>query len=405
MKPAPYKLMLAGLFLYGTLFVGLRSRPMDFATYYHAGLWLRTGADLYQHSPLCLPFAYPPFAAWLCAPFSLVSLATAKWFWALAQGAALALAVHFAVRLSREAWEPLTTAQRWWLFAAAVLMSVRHLNAPLESSQTDLMITAMCLGGVLWLQQPRTSASAGVAFAAAAGMKGAGLLFLPFLARWRRWRAALAMGATLVVLNVMPSVQFPSPTGRLHAGLWLDSLVRPAVQSGPAANRAGVFRADEEYNQSLGGLLSRFFRKGCYSDDALLVRLEPKVVTGMFAALGAALLACAMWARRGSVGHDAAVVLVLMLLFSPKTSKAHYCSMLLPILLLTAEAVRTPRHWASLLWFAVAIGIGLLTKNVVGSRLCNQLMDYGYLVWFALVALACLWLRRERAAGLMGSPR
>jgi hypothetical protein len=72
---------------------------------------------------------------------------------------------------------------------------------------------------------------------------------------------------------------------------------------------------------------------------------------------------------------------------------------------LTAEAVRTPRHWASLLWFAVAIGIGLLTKNVVGSRLCNQLMDYGYLVWFALVALACLWLRRERAAGLMGSPR
>jgi hypothetical protein len=395
-KLSPYKLLLAGLFVYATLFVGLRSRPMDFATYYHAGRWLRTGEDLYQFSPLCLPFSYPPFAAWLCAPFSLVSLPAAKWLWAVTQGVALVLVVHFAACLSRPAWEPLAPAQRRWFLVAVTLMSVRHLNAPLESSQTDLMITAMCFGGVLWLQR----GWGGIPLAAAVGMKAAPLLFLPFLARWRQWRAAVMMGVAVIALNILPSVQFPSPTGRWHATLWIESMARPAVQAGPSANRTGVWRADEGFNQSLGGTLSRYFRKGCYSVDALLVRLEPKMVTGLFGALGAGLMACAMLARRGSIGHDAAVVMALVLLFSPKTSKAQYCSMLLPILLLTAAAVRTPKHWASILWFIVAIAIGLLTKDIVGSKPCNILLDYGYLVWFALVVLAYLWLRTETESEL-----
>jgi len=405
-KLSPYKLMLAGMFVYATLFVGLRHRPMDFTTYYMAGQWLRTGGDLYQLGGPHLAFCYPPFAAWLCAPLTLAPLPLAQWFWAALQGVSLVLVVHFAARLSRCEWEPLTPAQRRWFFAAVALMSARHLNAPLESSQTDLMITAMCLGGVLWLQEASTRTWAGVPLAAAVGMKAAPLLFLPFLARWRQWRALVVTCAAVVALNVLPSTQFPSATGRLHALQWLDSMARPAVQAGPAAERTGVWRADEEYNQSLGGLLSRLFIKGCYSADALLMRLEPRWMKMIFVVSGLGLMACAMLARRGRwyglsaapltpTGYDAAVVMVLLLLFSPKTSKAHYCSMLLPILLLTARAVRTPKHWASILWFVVAIAIGLLTKGVVGSRPCNTLMDYGYLVWFALFVLAYLWFQRD----------
>ncbi len=394
MKLSPYKLLLAGLFLYAALFTGLRPRPKDFEVYYRAAERLRNIGDLYQSGPEGA-FSYPPFAAWVFAPLTLAPLKTAQWCWAALQGFLLVLVVHFAVRLSRCEWEALTTAQRRWFAALVALMSVRHLSAPLENSQTDLMITAMCLGGVLWLAEARTRPWAGVLLAAAAGMKAVPLLFLPFLARWRQWRAAVAMGAAVIALNILPSIQFPSPTGRLHASLWLDSMARPALKTGPAANRAGVWSADDKLNQSLGGLLSRLFRKGSYSADALLVRLEPKTVTGIFVALAAALMARALWVRTGSSGHDAAVVMILMLLLSPKTSKAHYCSMLLPILLLTARAVRTPKHWASILWFAVAVGIGLLTKGVAGGRPCNILLDYGYLVWFALFALAYLWFQRN----------
>ncbi len=396
--------MLAGLFVYATLFVGLRSRPMDFEVYYRAAERLRAGGDLYR-SGTEGAFSYPPFAAWPCVSLTLVSLRTAQWLWAVLQGLSLVLVLHFAARLSRCAWKPLTPLQRRWCFAAVALMSVRHLNAPLESSQTDLMITAMCLGGVLWLQEDRTRPWAGVPIAAAVGMKAAPLLFLLFLSRWKQWRAVLVLVVAVVALNVFPSIQFPSVTGRLHALQWLDIMARPAVQAGPAADRMGVWRADEEYNQSLGGLLSRLFIKGCYSADALLVRLEPRSMKMIFVVSVLGLMACAMFVRRGRwyglsappltpTGYDAAVVMALILLFSPKTSKAHYCSMLLPILLLTARAVRTPKHWASILWFIVAIAIGLLTKGVVGSKPCNILMDYGYLVWFALFALTYLLFQR-----------
>jgi hypothetical protein len=306
---------------------------------------------------------------------------------------ALVLVVHFAARLSRSAWEPLAPVQRRWFLVAVTLMSARHLNAPLESSQTDLMIAAMCFGGVLWLQEARRRAWAGVPLAAAAGMKAAPLLFLPFLARWSQWQAAVVMGVAVIALNILPSIQFPSPTGQLHVSFWINNMARPAVQAGPSAERTGVWRADEEYNQSLGGLLSRLFQKSCYSADPLLVRLEPKAVTGVFLAIAAALVVCAMLARSGNVGWDASVVMLLVLLFSPKTSKAQYCSMLLPILLLTAQAVHAPKYWANILWFVVAIVMGLLTKGVAGSKRCNVLMDYGYLVWFALFMLAWLWLK------------
>jgi len=412
LKLTGYRLMLAALFVYATLFVGLKSRPMDFAVYYRAAEWLRTGENLYKLMPEGA-FSYPPLAAWVCAPLTLASRATpqspvpraAQWCWAALQGLSLVLVVHFAVCLSRRQWETLTPTQRRWLIGIVALMGVRHLTAPLEISQTDLMITAMCLGGVVLLHEDRTRLWAGIPLAAAVGMKAAPLLFLPFLARWRQWQAALVMCVAIVVLNVLPSIQFPSSTGQLHALTWIDSMARPAVQAGPAADRGGVWRADEEFNQSLGGTLSRLFIKGCYTSDALLVRLSQPAMKMIFVVLALALVACAMFVRRGRwcgfasppltpTGYDAAVVMALILLFSPKTSKAHYCSMLLPIILITANALRAPKHWSSILWFVGGGAMGLLTKGVVGSKTCNTLLDYGYFVWFALIALAYLWFTR-----------
>ena len=93
-------------------------------------------------------------------------------------------------------------------------------------------------------------------------------------------------------------------------------------------------------------------------------------------------------------GVDAAVVMMLILLLSPKTSKAHYCSVLLPVMLLTADAVRAPRSWKSILWLILGLAIGVMTKDIVGRKAGNWLLDYGYLAWFAVAVLGFLWLRR-----------
>jgi hypothetical protein len=423
LKLTPYKLLLAALFVYATLFIGFKSRPMDFGVYYHAAEKLRTGEDIYAFMPEGA-FSYPPFAAWIFTPLTLASRATpdlpipraAQWCWAVLQGMSLVLVVHFAVCLSRRQWEALTRTQRVWLIGIVIFMSARHLAAPLESSQTDLMITAMCLGAVLMLRSERAQRWSGAPLAAAVGMKAAPLLFLPFLARWRRWQAALVMCVAVGVLNVLPSLQFPGATGRWHVLLWIDSMAKPAVEAGPAADRRGVWRADEEYNQSLGGTLSRLFIKGCYSANALLVQLSQRSMKIIFVVMALALLGCAVFVRRGRWygvtsppltpdGYDAAVVMALLLLFSPKTSKAHYCSMLLPIILITANAVRRPKQWSSILWFIVGGAMGLLTKGVVGSKTCNTLLDYGYFVWFAVIVLVYLWFTRDTDDAMVSPAR
>ncbi len=396
--------MLAALFVYATLFVGLKSRPMDFHVYYCAAERLRDGGDIYKIGPEGA-FSYPPFAAWAFVPLTAFPLRAAQWGWALLQGAALVLVVHLSARLSRPAWQSLSPAQLRWFIALVAVMAVRHLHAPLESSQTDLMITAMCLTGVVCLQSKRWEWWVSLPLAAAVGMKAAPLLFVPFLMRWRRWNAAAATLVVVIVFNMMPSVQFPGASGRWHWREWVDSMASPAMQSGPAAARAGVWRADEEFNQSLGGTLNRYFIKGCYSADALLVRLDKRSVNLIFVGVTLALMGIAMFVRRGRWhglggaavrpdGVDAAVVMMLILLLSPKTSKAHYCSVLLPVMLLTADAVRAPRSWKSILWLILGLAIGVMTKDIVGRKAGNWLLDYGYLAWFAVAVLGFLWLRR-----------
>lgn len=407
-KLTGYKLLLAALFVYATLFVGLKSRPMDFHVYYCAAERLRDGGDIYKIGPEGA-FSYPPFAAWVCVPLTVLPLRAAQWGWALLQGAALVLVVHLSARLSRPAWQALSSTQLRWFIALVAVMAVRHLHAPLESSQTDLMITAMCLAGVWCLQREGMEWWSCLPLAAAVGMKAAPLLFVPFLMRWRRWRAAVATVAVVIVFNVMPSVQFPGASGRWHWREWVDSMASPAVQSGPAAARAGVWRADEEFNQSLGGTFNRYFIKGCYSADALLVRLDKRSVHLIFAGVTLVLMGIAMFVRQGrwyGLGSppvrpgsvDAAVVMMLILLLSPKTSKAHYCSMLLPVMLLTADAVCAPKSWKRIFWLILGLAIGVMTKDVVGRKAGNWLLDYGYLVWFALAVLGFLWLRRSESS-------
>jgi hypothetical protein len=79
--------------------------------------------------------------------------------------------------------------------------------------------------------------------------------------------------------------------------------------------------------------------------------------------------------------------------------------MLLPIILITANAVRRPKQWSSILWFIVGGAMGLLTKGVVGSKTCNTLLDYGYFVWFAVIVLVYLWFTRDTDDAMVSPAR
>lgn len=398
-----YKLVLMALLVSATLLIGGRRSSGDFPVYYLAAQRLRNGDDLYRIVPDEV-YSYPPFAAFVCVPLTFMPQRAAQWVWGGLQAIALVLVIHLALLLSRRERAALTPRQQVCLVGAAVLIGARHLLSPLENAQTDLMIALLCFAAVYWIGMGWPIA-AGVLLGAAIGLKATPLLFVPFLLRWRQWKAATAAVVAAVVLNLAPSMIFPSPLPKLHAVEWIESLAKPAVANGPAAARPGVWKEFTQLNQSLGGLLARLFINGAEDHGPLLWGLGHRGVQIVFLAIAALLMIVAATVRQGHwygwpkaplilTGYDASVVLCLMLLFSPKTSKAHLCSLILPILLLTARAVRAPKSAASIGWLVIGVGVGVLTKNLVGRQLANWLLDYGYLTWFILVILAYLWFWR-----------
>ena len=281
-----YKLVLMALLVSATLLIGGRRSSGDFPVYYLAAQRLRNGDDLYRIVPDEV-YSYPPFAAFVCVPLTFMPQRAAQWVWGGLQAIALVLVIHLALLLSRRERAALTPRQQVCLVGAAVLIGARHLLSPLENLQTDLMIALLCFAAVYWIGMGWPIAAV---LGAAIGLKATPLLFVPFLLRWRQWKAATAAVVAAVVLNLAPSMIFPSPLPKLHAVEWIESLARPAIANGPAAARPGVWKEFTQLNQSLGGLLARLFINGAEDHRPLLWGLGHRGVQIVFLAIAALLM-------------------------------------------------------------------------------------------------------------------
>jgi hypothetical protein len=175
------------------------------------------------------------------------------------------------------------------------------------------------------------------------------------------------------------------------------------------------------YNQSLAGLANRW----CCTDYVWTADncdvadrpdpLSPRTVRLLLygAELGLVvlvLLAAGFRPDRASRQADGmpgcavieySIVLLMMLLLSPMSSKPHFCTMFLPAFYLARLAIYRARRWC---WFTmiVAIVAGTITlKGLLGERWSSLFLWWGGVTWSALFLMGgCLWaLWRERVAG------
>lgn len=85
------------------------------------------------------------------------------------------------------------------------------------------------------------------------------------------------------------------------------------------------------------------------------------------------------------------MVLCLMLLFSPQSSKSHYVVMILPMLALVHAAWQT-RNWRLQGVLAGLLFLGPLSvKDVLGLKWGYAALIAGVPTWFVLLSLAGLW--------------
>jgi hypothetical protein len=376
-----------------------RTSPGWESVYLVAGESLRSGKDIFLWGT---GYVYPPFGALLAVPFTFLPPWLAKTAW-------VALNVFAAFVFIRGAWRlaglklPGAPGTGWrehvivWLGVAAASGLILDV---VTNRQTDLLVAALMVGGAEVLLRGR-GLTAGTMFGLAAALKCAPLLWAPYLAWKRKWLPAAMVFVTFLGVNYLPDVLYPQPEApRPRLLEWGRRMIVPMSWE---KFDPGQWTSSITFNHSLAGVMNRW----CLTDRLVIGKevlsfpktdrmsaAELKKLIGL-ASLVLTLVGLACMLRRGRRVEDGAttgtaaeigMVLSLLLLLSPMSSKPHFCTLLLPQWLLARLAWERRDRFLMVLTAAVAV-VGLLAnKDLVGG------LAYGMLLWHGSVFGACLAL-------------
>lgn len=326
---------------------------IDVMVYRAEGRAVRTGADLYELRATYerLPDTYPPFAALVFTPLTLVGATTMRTLTTLTNLGLLVALVHLSLRLLGR---PLTVPRPAAALAVAALaVWCEPVWTTLRYGQVNLLLAVL----VLWdLTRRADHRWSGVGIGVATGMKLTPALFAVFLAlagtvlAWRRARRGAAAWNPVLRRALVAVAAFAATVAVAAVVLPRDShtyWTRVLF----AADRPGY--VEQTANQSLRGVLAR-----------ALHTAEP----GGWWLLGAAVVGCAGLAvavgallageQRLPYANAWAAVscAVTALIISPISWSHHWVWAVPMVLLLAVEAMRR----RSVPWTAGAALAGLV---------------------------------------------
>ncbi len=376
--------------------------------YLRAAGRLHYGGDVYRFED---GYSYPPFMALLVIPFTGVPAIVSRTLW-------FTINVGCLVFMWRLAWGltgggklegPQATDNREQLICfLGLACSLRYALNGIAHHQTDLVIGAMLLGGCGLLSRCRDW-SAATCFGLAAAMKCTGLLWCPYLL-WRgKWKAAAWMVVVAVGVNLFPNLVRPPDRGGLWLNEWLTRYIRPLTS---AEHYPGEWGSWIIYNQSISGAGNRWSTTqwGWRGSKLEMIRkrsaVDPVVVKAMvYGAEAILFIAVAIVLHRRRVlgvgqgnteschveALEYSVVLLLMVLLSPMSSKPHFCALILPGFALARVAVRQGNQVLCSLLVLAAV-IGALSLPLWGGRFDFIALWLGSETWNAmLLLLGCIF--------------
>lgn len=387
-----HPLTLAGVLLLAALSVPfcLRKHSEWEEVYLRAAVQMRAGEAVYGPGQ---SYLYPPFLAWLAVPFTALTSLEARIAWYGINAVSLVLLLRWSWRLagggSLEGERPVKRPE-YLIGLLGLACAVYYALDCLTNHKCDLILGALMLEGCVVLGQGRSLAAATL-FGLAAGLRCTPLLWAPYLAWRRQWLAAGWVAVVAVGVNLLPNLTCPPAAGGTWAGEWLT---RYLVPLGDAGRAPGEWGSEIKYNQSLSGAANRWLladgsrdRPGAISPDLL----RNAILGGELALLLAALLVIgrrpvsrAEQTEPLRAALEYSVILLLMLLLSPMSSKTHYCVLFLPGFCVARLALERRDRLLGLL-LAAAIAAGLLSnKDLWGEPLYTLALWYGSVTWAAV---------------------
>ncbi len=350
-------------------------------------------------------YLYPPFFTVLSIPFTLLPVVWSQFIWYAFSFFCLVFFVKRAWFLSGggslQGAAGEKQAKEHLIFLAGCLCSARFLQNALSHTQTDLLIAALIIAGCFALLSGRNMlAATWIGFAAA--FKCTPLLFAPYLAWKGKWIPAIWLVIFAVGLNFLPDLVHSSPSGGSWAALWFTRYLRPMTQSEYVP---GSWHTAIVNNQSISGAVNRLFTTRVESThegveittrESILSLPALRYLTFL---LYAVLLLVSWFAFRQREGDllpdnprrevlEYSTILLLMLLFSPNSSPAHFGVMLLPAFCIARVAVKEKNH-ALQVGLIAATFFTLVSNNFPGLKPLHILTH-----WAGAVSIAAfiLWV-------------
>jgi hypothetical protein len=378
--------------------------------YLPAALHLWKGEDMYRIGD---SYLYPPFMAFAALPFLALPSPLPRLVWfALNAGCLLAL-LRWTWRVAGGGrLEGLEIGKQSERLAAVLgcLCGISYLENCLAHQQTDIVIGALLAGGCLLLSRGRLL-SAATALGVAAACKCTALLWAPYLLWRRRPFTAIWLLLVAVGVNQLPDLISSAPESRAWLDRYASRFLKPLTASD---HYIGTWGSDAVYNQSLTGLAQRWcttswtWTAGDCTIGQRLPLIGPQALRVCVYGAEMSVLAAVLWicgspfrklpkdnyGSRNALEYS--MVLLLMVLLSPMSSKAHFGTLVLPGFCLARAALRSRRQLLKgVLVGAVVLGL-LCNKDPLGERLYTLSLWYGVVTWQTLLLLAgCLLAYRQ----------
>jgi hypothetical protein len=390
--------------------------------YVMGGERMAAGAEIYRRGSDAKPFTYPPFAA---VPFVAFAKLPDSWHapaWFLVNFLILVGMIRWLHRYARDQQTGRAPPRLWLFWVPTAVFGGRHVVSVFTNQSHDLTIAGLVmLTAASWCGHRRLSSLwAGLWAGLGAATKATPLIFLGMFGLRFRWLGVAAILLATVGATVLPDYLWPRQDGLAWWRAWYDVNVAQ-LEVGGTAEAAGAWNSHSVQNQSMSGVLRRLFTpvevpdgKFVVGDKGYVLLFELSATMTKAATLAVSVLVLAVitlgavFARRATraAGGGAAAVQRLvglgevgafacgMVLLSPISSKAHFCVWLFPVAFVVNFLTRTRRDGVGLALFAVALGLGMLSKGMLGRGAANITLGYGSVAWstfFLLLAtVRCL---------------
>lgn len=384
----------------------------DYQLWHDTGQHILHGEAIYPKRNTKFDFMYPPTAAVLLAPVSLLGENGVIVALALVNVAAWLACILLATRLATGGWR----RSHFLLYLIPSLLVAVYIWSNFHIGQPSLVLLALMLGAFVALQSKR-NILAGALIALAAGIKAFPFIAIVYLLYRRYWIAAASLVVSLsIFLIVLPAPFRGMVQARNDLQRWTQGMLLKYNDKG-LAQRPG--RSNSWKNQSIFGLANRMLRhidadeqygphKAHYANIAdLSFSAVNRIIMAIGLMLGLIYVAVMPRRKRRTSETDAlefALLLLLMLLFTPLAFGYLFVWLLFPFTVVVRRLLLGPNR--SLGIFA-GLAVAVLALAIPWQRTAQTYGNYFFATLILFLALAFELWRMKRAplgAGDAASP-